>query len=61
MAGKITGDPGKQARGEERKVIRSEQPYTVRAPQTDVLLLPGGHVLGGVSKIVTSEPCPVVR
>jgi len=45
MAGKITRDPGKQARGEERKVIRSERSYyDVPAPQTDALL-PGGLVL----------------
>jgi hypothetical protein len=31
MAGKITRDPGKQARGEERKVIRSER---LRRPNT---------------------------
>ena len=36
MAGKITGDPGKQARGEERKVDRPEQLHNVRAPQADV-------------------------
>ena len=49
MAGKITGDPGKQARGEERKVIRSGQP-TMCERHTDVLLLPGGHILGSVCR-----------